>query len=801
VLRLRLLGDFAVGAEGQELRRLRAQKYARLLAYIAAHPNRAHGREELIDLFWPDEPFENGRNSLKTALSSLRRQLNEPHLFLQGARDTIKLNLERVEIDVSTFEAAVRARDPMASLLYGGPFLPGCYDDWALDERNRLDALLDGLLPFLPPPSEESKAILERQPTHKRVPERRERRLPCPITRFFGRKAELSMLREFLITDGERLVTVTGLGGLGKTRLAIEIGRELPQNVVFIGLSENKTHDTLPTAMADALRLDRTPFGSVTNRIIGELESTPTVIILDNFEQLVGPESGRWVTQLLESVPSLSIIATSRVPLGIDGERVVNLCPLQPSDAVQLFIDRARLVLPDFPASTLLPDLCDCLDRMPLAIELCASWANVLSSRRMLDGLSDRFELMTSKKRTVASRHRSLHTVLEWSCPPDSRLRDHLGMLSVLRGHWTLEGAEAILGRDAPKIMDELHARSLVNSEVSYGQIRFTMFESVRDFALEAAQFSDLQTARVRHHEFYCGLTQLAASQYADTPLESIRVLDTEHSNILGAFEFGCKAEPRILATTVQTMQKIRFLWTVRGHRSAVEAYNAHLAARVNEPFDIQLSAIVFDAAGEHACTTGQYKIAVEYLNRAADAAEQLGDVGVLTQSLLTLADAHQMQRNYDCAVRAYDRALKAHHTFDGYHITLANLAGMYLDDVGDVDQAEPLYQQLLEAWTGRPNSEGHVAVMHRCLGTCAMMRGEFAKAEPLLRQSIPFFKESGQTIREVGAWRYLAECLTALGRCEEASAAFDECRRLTSPEVELENPEKRSVIRSFRLR
>ncbi len=139
--RLNLLGDLALQRGGDDLFRLRSQKYGQLLAYFALWPDRAHSRCEIYNVFWPDEPIENAQMCLRTAIASLKRQLDCPELLLPGHRDLIKLRPGIVSTDVHEFEQAVLDRDPAALRIYKGPLLPGCYYDWALDEANRLDAV------------------------------------------------------------------------------------------------------------------------------------------------------------------------------------------------------------------------------------------------------------------------------------------------------------------------------------------------------------------------------------------------------------------------------------------------------------------------------------------------------------------------------------------------------------------------------------------------------------------------------------------------------------------------------------
>ena len=437
---LRLLGDLSLQRNGREFRRLRAQKYAHLLAYLALNQNRAHAREELIEIFWPEEPILKARTCLRTALSSLRRQLDCPELFLDGARDTVRLNPNAISTDVQQFELACSRRDPVAASLYTGPLLAGCYDDWALDERLRLDSLFEQIAS---PNGDVVALTVAEAPKRSEAPiSEWNQKLPSPISHFFGRTDEINQIRNLVIENGERLVTLVGMGGIGKTRLAIEVARSFTdRRTLFVALAEQNHVGGVHLQVADACEISRSPNETLEARLLEHLKEEPTLLVLDNFEQLIEGESCEWLANLLSDLPLVSVLITSRLVLGIEGENIFHVRPLSQSAAKELFMDRARHVLPDFPDSPDLGKLCDSLDRLPLAIVLCASWANVLSTGRMLSGLSDRFELMQSRKRMVADRHQSLQAVIEWSCPANSDLQSGLGQLSVLRSTWSLEAA------------------------------------------------------------------------------------------------------------------------------------------------------------------------------------------------------------------------------------------------------------------------------------------------------------------------------------------------------------------------
>ena len=588
VWRLRLLGDLTLERDGVEFRRLRAQKYAHLLAYLALHSTRAHGREELIEIFWPDEPIDKARTCLRTALSSLRRQLNSPTLFLHGSRDSIRLNPQVISTDVHAFEKAVLKGDPQARQLYTGPLLSGCYYEWALDERFRLEALFEGA------PDTVAAPILTVEPES---PDLVRRRLPAPLTHFFGRDDEIEQIRRLFDEDGLRLITLLGMGGIGKTRLAIKAGQVVAADfVTFVALSEQTHLNGMRTQIVDSIGLSLTPADTLESRLEADLSSRNSVLILDNFEQLVDDETTVWLQGVLTRIPSLKVLTTSRLPLGIEGEYCLPMRPLSQGAAMALFIDRARHVLPDFADSPVLPKLCDSLDRVPLAVELCASWANVLSAPRMLSGLSKRFELMQSRKRMISDRHQNLHAVLEWSCPADSELRPDLGILSVLRGTWSIEAAEALLGGQAVKTVSKLAERSLLQSEVANGAVRFHQLESVRDFALAGLDPKLLGEARRNHNRFFCELASYEAARHQDDPLTAFRSLSIEHSNVYSAFSFGLEGDAEILESTLRSLFRVKWCWWVRGYVADLEALYERAASRSSEGFSGLLQGLIFSA-------------------------------------------------------------------------------------------------------------------------------------------------------------------------------------------------------------
>ncbi|HEV2474176.1 MAG TPA: BTAD domain-containing putative transcriptional regulator, partial [Chthonomonadales bacterium] len=344
-------------------------------------------------------------------------------------------------------------------------------------------------------------------------------RLPSRLTRFFGRHEELARLEQLLApSSGQsaRLVTITGVGGAGKTRLAVEscalLARHFPERIWFVPLADLRTSESVPQAISSAMRLnaDQSPL----DRIIDALAGSPALLALDNFEQLLQKSSlepghgaaAQTVADLLSAAPELSCLVTSRRPLEIEGERILPLQPLPTPKlpgtperlaefaSVQLFTDRAQAARPDFlvtPANAVaVAQLCRKLEGIPLAIELASAWVNTLSPAQILDRLANRFVLLVSKNQGVPERHRTLFNAIQSSydllAPQQQRF---LNRCSVFAGGWSLEAAEAICGdpaggeNHAVQMLMLLQNRSLIASEEVAAEMRYRLLEAVRDFA------------------------------------------------------------------------------------------------------------------------------------------------------------------------------------------------------------------------------------------------------------------------------------------------------------------------------
>jgi len=354
--------------------------------------------------------------------------------------------------------------------------------------------------PFAEPGQAKSPSQPQSAPGHN---------LPLQLTRFVGRTQELAQVTRLLGTA--RLVTLTGAGGTGKTRLAEQVAAGLLEasayadGIWYVELAPVAAPAQVPQALAEALGLREIPGRPLLDVLLDHLRPRQVLLVLDNCEHLV-QASAELAEKLLRACPRLTILATSREGLDIPGEMPVRVPPLSSPpanttpdvadlaqyDAVQLFVDRAARVLPGFeitPAEApAIARICQQLDGLPLAIELAAAKARLLKIDQIAERLSDRFQLLAGGSRTALARHQTLAALMDWSyelLPEDERRV--LRRLAVFAGGWTLEAAEAVVLRpaDVLDLLGGLVNKSLVVAERLPGQeTRYHLLETIRQYAL-----------------------------------------------------------------------------------------------------------------------------------------------------------------------------------------------------------------------------------------------------------------------------------------------------------------------------
>lgn len=567
-----LLGGLVLSDGSQRITRLPSRAVTLLLARLAMAPHRAHGREALIELLWPGVSPEVGRNRLRQALSTLKSLLEPPgreprRPVLVADRQDVRVVDHALACDALHFEQLANAgRTDEARALYRGELLPGFFDDWIDEERNRLSALHETLPPRAVPAAPATLTTSAAMPSCEREPRVQ---LPSYLTRMFGAETMASQLRAALLTH--RLVTVLGPGGSGKTRLAVEVAHTLrPQAdwpsalasthepfdlIAFVSLAACTRGAQALGAIVTALQIPQE--GDDVLRALGlALAGRRALLLLDNLEQLQG-DAVEAFGALLAALPQLVVLATSRRAMELPGEVVVELQPLPvpsadadadaaslaASPAVALFVERARAVRADFHLSARNRDAVAALVRelegMPLAIELAASRVRTLSPATMLERWrgtgTPRLELLSRSavRGDAPARHASMQRTIAWSWQLlDANQARLLSALTVFAGSFDLQAATALLPGghiDVPLVLDTLVAHSLVHRRSGSEEWRFGLYQPIREFAIAQASPADAAAWRA-------GLRGWAVGWARNLPrTPSLPQLRAEMPNLLAA--------------------------------------------------------------------------------------------------------------------------------------------------------------------------------------------------------------------------------------------------------------------------
>lgn len=569
--RVRLFdGPLLETPSGENIRRFRSQKVGALLAYLALRLGRSCPREELVAAIWPEENETRiVANRLRVALASLRRQLEPSGIPFGSVLDVssagrVCLREETVWCDVDAFERMYKAgQQKEAASLLMGTILPGYYEEWALAARARFDALSDQFAEDAEPePIPENRLASFASLLNSETFPLPLYPLPLYLTRFFGREQETAHLLELLCNH--RLVTLTGPGGMGKTRFAVETVKRRAMPTVFAALADVTENEQIPGAVLRALGALSAVDADLTEQLISIFRRRgPVLLLLDNAEHLIEPIA-EWVMRLLASVPDLSLLVTSRQSLNIAGEIVAPLAPLSAplpetptallvhTPTVALFLDRAKQARPDFMLTARYVDaitqICLLSEGTPLALELAAARVVMQTPAQIADSMAASLLRLQSQQHGLAARHRSLRASIQGSydlLPP--KLRTFFGGLSVFQGGWTMEAARFVT--DCPEteaFLEDLARRSLlvVEENESRSGMRCRFLESIRQFAAELPGDSEREILALRHAQYYLTL----AAEVSEDDIRSLIPLDAEQENLLTALAVGFRRQEKFFS-------------------------------------------------------------------------------------------------------------------------------------------------------------------------------------------------------------------------------------------------------------
>ncbi len=628
------------------------------------------------------------------------------------------------------------------------------------------------------------------------------RQLPAPTTTFVGRQADLQAIDAWY-EGGHRLVVIVGPPGMGKTRVAIEYatsvakrGKRAPA-VRFCDLTEVRDLDELCAHIAACLGLSLEPGADVAASIGLALREGDDLLVLDNFEQLVELGAAT-VARWLARAPRTRLLVTSRERLRIDGEAVHELEPLSlpagsdpaGSEAIELFVDRARQLRRDFALTAadtpVVAEIVRRLDGIPLAIEVAAARMDVMGPLTLVERMPHHLDLLATGRRDATARQATLRGAIDGSWDALTPFaRAALAQVSVFRGGFTLEAAESVIDlsehADAPATVDivaGLRAKSLLRA---YGaQLRFSLYESIRDYAAE--KLADVAATRTRHMTYF--VERFAAEHRADGPKMSPGQLIAERDNLIAALEHAL-AVPATADSTRIAARVLLALDPVLPRSGPSDAHLGWLAAvlaRPPEQLDAALRANALLARGRALLARGRFEDSLPSFTEVLPTARAVDDLRLEARALIGIGISHHRRYQDADAGPAFERALVL---LGGRDPRRASVVHGYLggidQEAGRLDAARSHYREALRAVeaAGPSNRLFLESTVRMRLAFLALDEGKPADAQLECEQAIELAVRSRSRRLQGLADGCLALARWLLGRVEEAHQLITDSVRL----------------------
>ena len=587
--------------------------------------------------------------------------------------------------------------------------------------------------------------------------------LALGLTSFVGREREIAELQA-LLADDRRLLTLTGPGGTGKTRLALEVVTRTVEHfedgVWWLELAPISDPDLVPQAVASVLNLSESTGHSLTEVIIEDLRELEILLVLDNCEHLLDA-CARLAEVLLHACPGLVILATSREALGVAGERSFPVPPLsvperspafeglEEYEAVWLFVERAQDVAPGFELTEhnalAVAKLCRILDGIPLAIELAAARARVMSVEQISSRLEDSFDLLAGGSRTAEPRQRTLRAAIDWSydlLPEEERVL--FRRLSVFAGGFTLDATEAVCsGEDLEReeileLLSHLVEKSLVLVAEQGGEVRYRLLETVRQYGVEKLNESgEAERVRERHARYYLNLAEEAELE----PEREAR-LEREHDNLRAALSWalgGTKTELGLgLAAALWSF------WYTHGYLSEGRAFLDVAICRSGDT-KTQAKARALNGAGYIALFQGEYEAARRFFERSLALYRRLGDEEGIASSLIYLGFVAVLsQRDLGMIPALYEEAASLGSEVKDRRVegNLLIFSALSTISRGDLERGAILSEEGLALFREIHDVQGIGHSLNN-LGLIAVMRHDYHSASKFLRENLRIAKES----------------------------------------------------------
>lgn len=624
--------------------------------------------------------------------------------------------------------------------------------------------------------------------------------LPIQLASFVGRKREIAEVKSLLSTT--RLLTLTGTGGVGKTRLALQVAADLTDEfsdgVWLVELAALSDPVLVAQAVASTLNVHDLGGRPIQVILTDFLQRRQLLLVLDNCEHLL-LASAHLADTLLRSCPRVQILATSREGLSIAGELTFTVPPLSVPDprdalslndlvqneAIRLFVERAKFALPTFKLTNrnalALAQVCYHLDGMPLAIELAAARVKVLSAEQIAERMDDRFRLLTRGSRTALPRHQTLRAAMDWSYDLlTGQERTILCRLSAFAGGWTLEAAEAVCGEqgicafDVVDLLTRLVDKSLVIAEEQDGDVRYRLLETVRQYGWErllaAGESADVQ---MRHRGWYLALAERAEPELHG-PNQGLWLdrLETDHDNLRAALASSL-GEQAGTETGLRLAAALHWFWFLRGYINEGFGWLERGLARPGvAAAPIRAKALI--KAGHLAWRLGNIARAIAMHDEGLSLSREVGDKKNLTLALWFSGISEILRGDYRQAATLYGECLQLARQSGQERYVAAVLAeqGFMEQLEGDYEVAARLYEESLNLFR-RLGDTWHIAYCFRLLGILAQLQLQYKEAEAFYKESLTLCRSLKEKWVTVECLEGLAGIAARIGRPERAAHLF----------------------------
>lgn len=611
--------------------------------------------------------------------------------------------------------------------------------------------------------------------------------IEAPLTRFFGREEELAQLEDWLVeASGEspRLITLTGPGGCGKTRLALQFARSQVAggqwHVVYVPLVGLVKAESVPEAIRERFGYRTGSDADALDSVRNAIRERPTLVVLDNFEHLVD-DGAPIVEALLQSSESVRILVTSRQRLNLLAETELPVPPLPtphrpgtPEEvarypSVRLFLDRVKKVRPQFALDDenvhAVVALCEFLDGIPLALELAAARAGLLSPSQLLAQLEDRFDFLATRQKDVPERHRTLRTAIEWSyLSLEPERQKFFRKLTVFRGSWSLEAAQYVAGeKRALDFIEDLRDKSLLVPVPAGAEIRFRILETLRSYGAELLTEAERKEAAAAHVRFYVRrAVEFQQAEVDEGYSKAVPLMMLRLDNVRQALETALDPEDPMPEEALELVSKLSHFWEAAGIQREGRTYALRALALESKPSDVRRRTM--SLVSDLSLGLGEPAAGLEWARKSVEMALALGDERGIIGSLGAALAAENRNKNF-AEARQYEEQLLARYD----SISDPNLKSLTATNLGNsafmsgrFEDARSFYATALED-AKRGNSERELGFSYTNVGEMLYLEGKYREAMDHFELGLAVMRRARLQLGIVDCFRQLSQTAVEL--------------------------------------